>query len=297
MNPKHMLVSVAVIAATLTATATATASVVWNGDFETGNLSQYQLGDTQSDLQWCNADDALVYTHASQPTWPTPVAPGTRAVRLKADDTDVSPCTSTANPRSQLGSAPIMANGTAVWESWSMYVPTTFPDVPVSGACPLCVGGNPFYVSQQDFAAPFSGSPPFGFGFSDTGAGDQLDVTLDVPAFPVKKIWTTPLAPLKGTWVKFVVFKRVSTVDAGGAGTQGEFRLKVNGVQQNFACTLGSPECPTSVQQYRHYTMKPGSTEANRFYVSNYRRKGQASTATLYYDRAKVGTTEADVTG
>jgi hypothetical protein len=261
------------------------ATVVFNGDFERGDLAQWSLGDTQSDRQWCNADDAVVYTRTSHPSWPRPPV-GARAVRLKAEDSDVTPCTPTGNPRSQLGSAPIMAADTTYFESWRMFVPTTFPDVPSTqvGSPPA----NPFFVGQQDFAAPFSGSPPIGFGFSDSGDGvDRIDARLDDAV--ATRIWQTPLAALKGTWIKFVTEKRVASDGSG------YLKLWVNDVAQRFACTAGSARCPTSDRTYLHTTLKPGSTERHRFYVNNYRRKGQAATTTLYFDNAKVGTTLADV--
>jgi hypothetical protein len=284
MDSRRTLALVACVAAVMAVTATsARASLIWTGDFETGSLSQYQLGDELSDRQYCNEDDAVVYKWSRRPSWPAPIE-GRYAVRLKTENTDVAPCTSTDNPRSQLGSAPIMQDGTEVFETWSMYVPYSFPDVP-SEPTPT---GNPFLVTQQDFGAPFSGSPPLGFGIHDAGEqGDVIDLRIDDGRG--SSIWRTPLE--RGRWYRFVVEKNVAT-DNG----LGWIRLSVDGERQTFTnCAAGGGSCedPTT---YTHYTMKPGSTEPNRFYLSNYRRTDQTlESVSLYFDDARVGTTMDDV--
>jgi hypothetical protein len=283
MTARRTLVLVAATMATMAFTATARASLIWTGDFETGDLSQYQLGDTLSDHQYCNPDDAVVYKRAAHRSWPAPVQ-GKYAVRLKAENTDVSPCTPTANPRSQLGSAPIMEADTAVFETWSMYVPATFPDVP-SAPTPT---GNPFLVTQEDFAAPFSGSPPLGFGIHDAGDGvDVIDLRID-DGFGTS-VWKTPLE--RGRWYRFVVEKNVASEEGVGW-----IRVSVDGEQQTFTnCTAGGGSCPDPTT-YSRYTLKPGSTDPNRFYIANYRRADQTPEAvSLFFDDVRVGTTPDDV--
>jgi hypothetical protein len=282
MSRRRTFTLVALVAAVMAVAATsAQASLIWNGNFETGNLSQYKLGDQLSDHQYCNEDDAIVYRR--RPSWPAPIQ-GKYAVRLKAENTDVAPCTPTVNPRSQLGSAPIMEDGTEVYETWSMYVPTSFPDVP-SEPTPT---GNPFLVTQQDFGSPFSGSPPLGFGIHDVGDdGDVIDLRIDDGRGT--SIWRTPLE--RGRWYRFVVEKNVASGDG-----LGWIRLNLDGEQQTFTnCAAADGFCsdPTT---YSHYTMKPGSTEPNRFYLSNYRRKDQTmESVSLFFDDARVGTTSEDV--
>jgi hypothetical protein len=280
---RRILTSLAVTVAAMAFTSSAHAGLIWSGNFETGNLSQYELGDRMSDRQYCNPDDAVVYRRGSQPSWPSPVQ-GRYAVRLKADDTDVAPCTSTSNPRAQLGSAPIMPPASHVFETWSMYVPAEFPDVP-GEPTPT---GNPFLVTQQDFASPFSGSPPLGFGMHDAGDGvDMLDLTIDDNL--ATHIWQTPLE--RGRWYRFVVERNVTSTDG-----LGWIRLNVDGEQQTFMnCAAGGGSCEETTT-YSHYTLKPGSTEANRFYLANYRRKDQTpGTVSLFFDDARVGTRAFDV--
>jgi hypothetical protein len=285
MTARRTLALVAATTAAMAVTATsAQASLIWNGNFETGNLSQYKLGDRLSDHQYCNEDDAVVYKRSWQRNWPSPIQ-GRYAVRLKADNTDVAPCTPTANPRSQLGTAPIMEAGTEVFETWSMYVPYSFPDVPSEPTAT----GNPFLVTQQDFSAPFSGSPPLGFGIHDAGgeAGDVIDLRIDDGRGT--SIWQTPLE--RGRWYRFVVEKNVASDDGVGW-----MRLEVDGEQQTFTnCEAGGASC-TDPATYSRYTLKPGSTEPNRFYLANYRRKDQTTdSVSLFFDDARVGTTAGDV--
>lgn len=282
MNPKHMLLSAAVLASTLTVTAAAHASVVWNGNLEPGNLSQYQLGDSLADKQYCTVDDAVVYSTATA-TRPPP-AQGTYALQLKADNTDVYPCTPTGNPRAQVGSAPIMPDtGGVYFESWKMRVPTTFPDVPnkIPGTTT-----NAWLVTQQDHAAPFAGSPILGFGIHDKGDGvDRIDLRNENGVI----VWETPLAGKKGTWLTFTTEKKVTSTSAGYV------RFWFNGVQQSFVnCTaaLGSCVDPT---RFDRATMRTGSTEAHRFYLANYRALNAIPGAvTLFFDAAKVATTKAE---
>lgn len=284
MTARRSLTLVAAVTATMAVTAaTARASLIWTGDFETRDLSQYQLGDQLSDHQYCDPDDAMVYRRSWHSSWPAPVQ-GKYAVRLKAENTDVWPCTPTANPRSQLGSAPIMEPDTEVFETWSMFVPTTFPDVP-SEPTPT---GNPFLVTQEDFGSPFSGSPPLGFGIHDSGDGvDVIDLRIDDGRGTT--VWRMPLE--RGRWYRFVVQKYVASEEG-----LGWMRLSVDGEEQTFTnCEAGGGFC-RDASTYSHYTLKPGSTEANRFYLANYRRKDQTDEAvSLFFDDARVGTTLDDV--
>ena len=285
MTARRTLALVAAMTAAMALIATsAQASMIWNGNFETGDLSQYELGDSLSDHQYCDEDDAVVYKRSRRPSWPAPIQ-GKYAVRLKTDNTDVAPCTPTVNPRSQLGTAPIMEAGADVFETWSMYVPDSFPDVP-SEPTPT---GNPFLVTQQDFASPFSGSPPLGFGIHDRGLGDGDVIDLRIDDGLGSSVWQTPLE--RGRWYRFVVEKNVASDDGVGW-----IRLNLDGEQQTFTnCEAGGGSCadPTT---YSHYTLKPGSTEPNRFYLANYRRKDQTTDpVSLFFDDARVGTTAEDV--
>ena len=65
----------------LIVTSSAQASVTFTGDFETGDLSQWNY------RQYCN-DDATVYSSDSAPDWPAPVD-GTYALRMSVADTHV----------------------------------------------------------------------------------------------------------------------------------------------------------------------------------------------------------------
>lgn len=238
------------------------ASTVFDGRFDSGSLSPWSL------RQLCAPDRAVVYSSASQPSWPAPVQ-GRDALRLWVPDTDVSPCTPTADPRAQLGTGKILAEGKEYWESFAVLFPVTFPAL-VPGA---------FYVVQQDYSEPWNGSPAIALDAEVVGGIDALTLRRGA-AQGYDSVWAAPL--VRGTWKRFLVHKRFARDGSGFV------ELWLDGVKQTFA--NGSQRLMTA-------TMHGDQIGAARFFVDSYRRAGAYPAALeSFFDDVRIGTNRSDVT-
>jgi hypothetical protein len=263
----------------LVAASSAQAAVTFNGDFETGDLSQWAL------RQSCD-DDATVYSSESHPTWPAPTQ-GEYALRLSVPDNHVlngatMVCDAAAgNPRGQLltdrSGDTSLAPGDDKWESWWVQIPADFP----------LVGGRNWFVVQQDFGAPFSGSPPVAIDVKDNGFGANhfvMDVCHD-GCLSVSTVWSGP--PIQPDhWYHFLVHKAFSTSD-----TTGMVELWLDGAPQAFVD--GSTSYYTRTL---HENCTCTASNAYRFYLNSYRADAlSADTVTVYFDGARIGTSREDV--
>src|SRR4051794_8569233 len=203
---RRLVIATAVFVALLVAPAFA--SVTFNGDFEAG-MAQWPL------IQNCGATRATTYTASSQPTWPAPVH-GTTANRTFATYTDhwTGPgdqdCnTSSGSRRSQFGSSNILTPGSTVWQGWWGYVPTNFN---------TGIDGSPgrWFVFQEDFGWPFSGSPPFSFDVGNANGVQSFKLNKLCGGSCATATWSKPI--VKGAWHHFVVQKRISSDDSTAGG-------------------------------------------------------------------------------
>jgi hypothetical protein len=263
----------------LVATSSAQAAVTFNGDFETGDLSQWAL------RQSCDGD-ATVYSSDSQPSWPAPVD-GTYALRLSVPDNHVlSGATmicdaASGNPRGQLltdrSGATSLAPGDDKWESWSVRIPSDFP----------LVSGRNWFVLQQDYGAPFSGSPPVTIDVKDDGFGANhfvMDVCHD-GCLGVSTVWWGP-AIQPDHWYHFLVHKVFGTSDGTGL-----VEVWLDGVPQPFVD--GSTSYHTRTL---HENCTCTASNAYRFYLNSYRADALTrSVVTVYFDGVRVGTSREDV--
>jgi Polysaccharide lyase len=263
----------------LVAASSAQADVTFNGDFETGDLSQWAL------QQSCDGD-ATVYSSDSQPSWPAP-AEGAHALRLSVPDNHVLSgatmlCDAVAgNPRGQLltdrSGETSLAPGDDRWESWWVRIPADFP----------LVSGRNWFVLQQDFGAPFSGSPPVAIDVKDNGVGANhfvMDLCHD-GCLGVSTVWSGP-AIQPDHWYHFVVHKVFSTSD-----TTGMVELWVDGQPQAFVD--GSTSYHTRTL---HENCTCTASNAYRFYLNSYRADAlSAESVTVYFDGARIGTSREDV--
>ncbi len=248
------------------AAGTAAGQVIFVGDFETGNLSQWPY------VERCQTDRIQVYSTANAPAGAPAPRGGKYAALFHVLDTDVAPCTSTDNPRAELDSPPLFHSGDDRWEAWSVYVPTSHP------TCTNCPAAS-FFCFQEDYGSPFDGSPSIGW-FLDLNTtpnkfsmdrGDQYNH--DQP-------WVSNL--VTGQWVDFLVHKVFSNTNDG----KGLVEAWVNGAPLTFS----SCNCTTLSTQTMHSTQ----TELE-FYLTAYRDVGMFSSFDIYYDEARVGTTRASV--
>jgi hypothetical protein len=248
-------------AALLAAPATAQASTVFDGGFETGNVSQYSLN------QMCKPDRAQVYSAQSQPGWPAP-SQGRYAVRFGVQSTDVSPCTPTGNPRAQLATGKIMRQGSEYWESYDVNFPASFPDLKPGG----------FFLFQEDYSEPWNGSPALGMDTEDVGGVDKLTIHRGAQ-YGYDRIWSANL--VRGQWTRFLVHKKLAK------DSTGFIELWINGVKQTFK---------NGSQKFFTQTMHSDQSGDTRFFINSYRRAGAyPGTVSTYYDNIRIGTTRADV--
>jgi|tagenome__1003787_1003787.scaffolds.fasta_scaffold20894100_2 hypothetical protein len=267
------------VAGLLVAASSAQAAVTFSGDFESGDLSQWDL------VQAC-PDDATVYSADSQPDWPAPVE-GTHALRLSVAHSHVlSGATmdcdaSSGSPRGQVlakrSGEQSLQPGDDKWESWWVQLPSDFP--PVSG--------RNWFVLQQDFGAPFAGSPPVAFDIKDDGLGANrfvMDVCHD-GCGTVSTPWVGP-AIEPGHWYHFVVHKVFSTADDTGM-----VEIWLDGEPQTFVD--GSTSYHTRTL---HANCTCLSTNGYRFYLNDYHAAALSpDPVTVYFDGASIGTSREDV--
>ena len=173
-------------------------SVLWNGDFETGDLRQY-------DAVQGVAPDRITLTSA-------PLRKGRFATKMTAldGDTEIS-----GNPRAQLMSASQHFPGQEHFVGWSTLFPADFPAIQGSGA---------FMVFFQFHGKPWSGSPPLGWGVAPDG---RIELRRN-QQYGYDRVWSMPLE--KSRWVNFV-----ARVKWSKNASEGFVELWVDGVPQRFS--------------------------------------------------------------
>ena len=169
----------------------------WNGDFDTGDLTQYDA------VQGAAPDRIRTVTSLRRE--------GPFAVRLTARDEDLQ---GGENPRAQLLTNVMHRPGDEQYIGWSTYFPADFPAI---------VGTGAFFVSFQFHGPPYNGSPPLGFG---VGSDGQLQL-LRSGRYDYDRVWTAPLP--KDRWVDFVAHIKWSKDE------EGFVELWLDGRRQTFA--------------------------------------------------------------
>lgn len=230
----------------------ASSAPVFVDGFEGGSLEKWSV-------QACEDDRAKVYTAQSEPTWPAP-AEGESAVRLMALNSDVSPCTPTGNPRSQIIADEGMKPGSEVWQAWSVLFPENFPEL------------SSWHVFQQDHGDPFNGSPSLGFGAS----GNELSLDRG-EQYGYDRVWTAPLQ--RNHWYQFLVHKKLATDESGFV----EFWLD------------GVPQTLDGQTRLTTQTMHSDASGDYAFYLANYRDSGIADSVEVFFDDVRIGATRDDV--
>ena len=253
--------------------AAASASQTFNGDFDTGDLSQWNL------QQFCPGD-ATVYDSDSQPSWPQPPQ-GWGALQLSVPVSHVLAAgamdcaAASGSPRAQIGSnrsgAEALFPGDDKWESWWVLIPADFPVVS---------GWRNWFVTQEDYGAPFSGSPPVAFDITDTGVGaNQFVMAVCHDGCPATTT-TWASAPIEPDhWYHFVVHKVFSTDDSVGA-----VELWLDGERQTFYDLSQTYHTRTL-----HANCTCTSSDAYRFYLNNYHAATLTpGSTTVYFDGASI---------
>lgn len=285
---KRIITTLAAIAALAACGSGASAALAFNGDLETGDLSQWDL------VQNCGAGRATVYSATSQPTFPAPVQ-GTYALRLRATNHDywkppgvcsTTPSTPPATNdnddprRSQVGSDNVMQDGVAYYTGFYVYLPTTF-------TAQAGDGHGKWMVLQEDFGEPFSGSP---WCICVGYVGGVQSLTMEEPDGTIR--WSTPV--VKGQWVHIVQRVYQSEDDETGSDP-GWRRIWYNGSPQQVT----GPTDITGVKAYGQ-TAKVNHS-AYRFYNNVYYGElvggMQNGNMDVYFDYARVANDLAGVGG
>lgn len=239
--------------------ARAHASSIFDGSFDTGSLSQWSL------KQMCDPSRATVYTAGSQPTWPAP-AQGSSAMRLHVLNSDVSPCTPTGNPRAQIATSTVLAPGQDYWETFRVNFPSTYPST------------SSWQLFQEDYGAPWNGSPPLGFEVYNMNGADTMVMDRG-QNHNYDKIWRKPLT--RNHWYTFLVHKYMSTSDSSGY-----VELWLDGQQQAFA---------NGATRFYTNTLASDHSGSYQFFLNNYRALNSASSSDIFFDGANIGTARSDV--
>jgi hypothetical protein len=242
-------------------------SVVFNGDFETGNFSQWPLCQTHTYNGACSGmpagDYALGIEH--------PGHQGNSAARFEVHDGDQPFC---CGERAQLVGPGNETEGHEYWYSWDVNVDPTFP---TSGS---------WQVLMQ-WHSTVDGSPPLNFLAEGSNLVLETRPRPNAPYTGITNVWSTPLD--KGNWHAYQIHVKWSM----NAST-GFVELWKDGVRQSFTAT--PPENSNGVcagtQTCHISNIYPGDA-GNRPMVTYYRDAAINGTGVVHHDNFKVATTQA----
>jgi hypothetical protein len=230
--------------------------LVFLGDFETGDVSQYD-GSSQ-----CEPGRILVYTDVDAPVDAPSPRQGTFAARFRVYDTDVAPCTPTDTPRTNAYKIGLFMEGDDLWQAWSVYVPDAVANAPEG-----------WIVIQEDYGPPFGGPPAIGWAL--LFYGDPV-FAMDAEG---ETQWSTPL--VIDRWVDYLVHKRFSQ-----SASTGFVEAWVDGEALTFGGCGGCTRLPIA-------TMSDGQDLLD-FILLQYRQieaSGGADFLDVYFDGVRIGTT------
>ena len=180
-------------------------------------------------------------------------------------NSDVAPLTPTNNPRSQLCTPQLFKSGQQYWESFEVYVPTSFNFAKTGW----------LYLESAVYGKPFNGTPPVtlsiengAFRFQRTSLGGN----------PFQIAWTTPV--VKGQWYRFTWHFDLSA--------SGWVELYVNDVQE--------PLLDGKTQVMRLPIAMLDATDSKGPWYSQeqvYYQHGAYPSATIDFKNYAIGTTQA----
>jgi hypothetical protein len=156
------------------------------------------------------------------------------------------------------------------WEAWSVYIPASHPQ-------PI---GETWFAIQEDYGAPWDGSPSVGW-FLDFGSGAARLRMDRGDQYGHDQPLLTNLS--LGHWVDLLVHKKFANTSGGG----GFVEAWVNKAPMGFDACNG---CTRLMTQTMHSTQKQVG-----FYLTSYRARGTFQTFDTYYDGIRIGTSRASV--
>src|SRR4051812_25225554 len=240
-----------------------TGTQVFNGDFETGNFSQYPLCQTRFYNNACSgmpANYPLTIEH--------PGHQGNSQARFEVRDGDQPFC---CGERAQLVGPSLETEGKEYWYDWDVNVDPTFPT------------SSSWQVLMQ-WHSEVDGSPPLNFLAEGNNLVLETRPRPNTPYTGITNIWTTPLN--KGSWHDIKVHVKWSA-----NASVGFVELWQNGVRQTFTTT--PPENSNGVcagtQTCHIRNIYPGDP-GNRSMVTYYRDAAIDGTGVVHHDNFNVAT-------
>ena len=190
-------------------------------------------------------------------------------LRFTAYDGDVAPLTPTSNPRAQLVGPSTIRRGAEVWESWRMFLPASFPDVPPSDWLVLV---TPAY------GPPYGGPPPLILEVE----GSRLTLRANVYAVTSPTpIWSAPFT--RDRWTRYTLHFDFAE--------KGWVELYVDGRPQ----WLRAARRPRVHRLDLSLVNPSNDGGANSARLSIYYQLGSFSQVTAYFADFRVGATRAAV--
>jgi hypothetical protein len=229
------------ITATCSNTNAISATLCWNGDFETGNTSQFSVQDCQPGTSSDNGQPAAVSVVTS------PVRSGSYAGAIRTtNQTIYSNCTSLGSKEHPhvafISTAPTITDGSDYYIGFSVYVPSSFP----KNICyPVVTGIGCWMQILEPYGIPFGGSPPIQVGIAGDASGNHLTLSGYPGGYPISAsgyrdvytgngtIWTSPDIT-DNVWQDFVLHVHFSS--CGGSGDMAIYAI------------CGANQSPGSVQ-------------------------------------------------
>jgi Polysaccharide lyase len=190
-------------------------------------------------------------------------------LRFTADANDVAPRTPTDNPRAQLDGPSNIRPGAVVWESWRMFLPQSFPDVPAPAWIILV---TPAY------GPPYAGLPPLTIAARDTSLTMGVNANATTP---YSAVWSIPMP--RNRWITYLLDMRFAP--------QGWVELWVNGVKQ----WLREGTAPKTQRLPIGMIDQTNDSGLNSARLSVYFTKGAFDSVTAYFADFRVGSTRAQV--
>jgi len=241
-------------------------TVLFNGDFETGNFNQWPLCQTHVYNNPCTGmpggDYALTIEH--------PGFQGNSAARLEVHDGDQPFC---CGERAQLVGPSNETEGRDLWYSWDVKVDTQFPT------------SNSWQVLMQ-WHSTVDGSPPLNFLAENNNIVLETRPRPNQPYTGITNVWTGPLD--KGVWHAYQVHVRWSS-----NANIGLVELWRDGVRQTFTATPPENSNGTcaGTQTCHISDIYPGDP-GNRPMLTYYRDAAINGVGVVHHDGFRVATTQ-----
>jgi hypothetical protein len=138
--------------------------LIWNGDFATGNLTQYTS--TGGKVQYDTSVDEMRVV--DDPVLGGPAVGGRKALKVTVHNSSKDPAQDSPKHRAQAESPKVIGLTDEVYVGYSLLLPHDFPTVHTAG--PVTWGG--INVQQASLwevhGYPYGGSPPMGFRVRDS---------------------------------------------------------------------------------------------------------------------------------